>query len=214
MQMNIPVSSAQIEKIKSWLGSGSINIFGLPFAGKDTHGHELAKLFNGTLISGGDILRSQKDAKHVQAHINVGKLAPTDEYMRIVLPFLAQEKFVGNPLILSSVGRWHGEEVGVVKAAEQSNHPLKAVIFLNIGEAEMRKRWKTSLELKDRGERKDDAEHILETRIVEFNEKTGPVIDFYRNRGLLIEVDGMPPRKEVLTAILNQLTARAETETL
>ena len=37
---------AKIAKIKTWLGTGSINIFGLPMSGKDTQGIKLAEALN------------------------------------------------------------------------------------------------------------------------------------------------------------------------
>src|ERR1700676_246985 len=111
-------------KIARWLQSGSINIFGLPFSGKDTHGTTLAKLFDAAFISGGDILRSS-NLSQIKEHIAEGHLAPTDEYLAVVLPFFSRPELNGKPLVLSSVGRWHGEEPNVVQAAAASDHPIK-----------------------------------------------------------------------------------------
>ena len=106
----------QIEKIAEWLGSGSINIFGMPFAGKDTQGELLATALDAVRLSGGEILRNSVIPPHVQEAIDAGNLAPTDEYIDIVLPYLSKQEFAGKPLILSSVGRWKGEEGGVIAA--------------------------------------------------------------------------------------------------
>ena len=198
-----------IDKIKTWLGAGSINLFGLPFAGKDTHGNVLAKQFGGVLISGGDILRNTHSLPHVQKIVSSGVLAPTEEYLQTVLPYFSRQEFKGKPLILSSVGRWHGEEAGVLEATAESGHPLRAVVYIKITEAELRKRHGASDRASDRGQRADDAEHILETRLKEFQEKTVPVIEFYRSQGMLIEVDGLPPITEVSAAILEGLAKHA-----
>jgi len=129
-------------------------------------------------------------------------MAPTDEYLAIILPYLERPEFNGKALILSSVGRWHGEESSVLDAAKKSGHPIKAVIYLSITEAEA---W-NRLALANR-KRDDDAEHILKTRFTEFRDKTLPVIEYYRNLGLLIEVDGIPSREQVTNEILSQLAA-------
>ena len=50
-----------IERIKSWLGSGSINIFGMPFSGKDTVGTRLADVLDGKFLSSGAILREAQE---------------------------------------------------------------------------------------------------------------------------------------------------------
>ncbi len=202
----------KIDTIKTWLGTGSINIFGRPFAGKDTHGRELVTLFNGVLLGGGDILRNSIIPEHVKTLIRAGKLAPTEDYIAIVLPYLSQPQFSDKPLILSSVGRWHGEEEGVLGAAEAAGHPVKAVIYLNIDEDGVRRRWQSKAHTGDRGERHDDTQEILETRLNEYREKTTPVIDFYRNSGLLIEIDSNLDKKVVLDIIIDELYKRATKE--
>src|ERR1700742_3798418 len=101
-----------IKAVKSWLGSGSVNIFGTPYAGKDTHGHRLAEQLDAVLLGGGEILRGGEMPAEVKELHRTGRLFPTDLYFRLVLPFLKQKKFQGRPLILSSVGRRQGEEDG------------------------------------------------------------------------------------------------------
>jgi adenylate kinase len=202
---------AKIETIKTWLDTGSINIFGLPFAGKDTHGKELAEMLDGVVIGGGDIIRSNKEFALINDHINTGALAPTEDYMRIILPYFSKPEFKERPLILSSVGRWHGEEAGVLEASAAAGHPLLVVIYLNISVEELRKRWQAARDGGDRGERRDDAEQVLDKRIDEFQTKTIPVINFYRDQGMLIEVNGLAPVEEVTNEILRQLMARAGT---
>lgn len=192
---------ASIEVITRWLGTGSINIFGLPFSGKDTHGKELSKFFNAPLIGGGDIIRSELGPQALKDHIADGSLAPSGDYLALVLPYLSQDMFTNHPLILSSVGRWHGEEESIMQAAAASGHPIKAVLYLNVSNEEAHRRW----QLAERGRADDATEHILENRFTEFQQKTLPVIEFYREQGLLIEIDGMPPERTVTHDIIEQL---------
>lgn len=188
----------------AWLKSGTLNIFGLPFAGKDTQARRLAEFFDGTPLGGGEILRSSQKA-HVTAHLKTGILTPTEEYLEIVLPFLRQDTFAGKPLILSSVGRWHGEEPGVLQATEQSGHPTKAVIFLNLDEEHIYSRFHDEEARKHRGAREDDDWQVLQIRLKEFRNKTQPVINFYKKKGLLIEVNGNQSPKKVTAEILTKL---------
>ncbi len=195
----------EVERIIKWLGSGSINIFGLPFAGKDTQAHRLADALDASVIAGGDILRSHSDQEKIKELMASGELFPTDFYLGIVLPFLSQPSLVNKPLILSSVGRWHGEEETILKATSDSGHPLKAVIFLSLDETEIWHRFEVSGQQKDRGFRHDDAAHVLEVRLKEFQTKTMPVIDFYRKNNLLVEVDGMQNPEDVTRQIIDRL---------
>jgi adenylate kinase len=207
--VNTSPSQEQIAIIKTWLGSGSINIFGLPYAGKDTHGSTLAELLGAPLLSGGDILRNSAIPPEVKKDLDAGILVPTDDYLRIVTPYLKKPEFEGKPLILSSVGRWIGEEDGVIAATETSGHPIKAVVYLHLSEHTMKKRWAKSQEKDDRGNRADDAEHVIDTRIQEFYAKTLPVVEVYRQQGLLIEVNSDADKDEVLKNILSRLFSRA-----
>lgn len=191
----------KIHTIKSWLGSGSINIFGLPFSGKDTHGSELASFLEGPIIGGGDILRSGTTPQHVLDEINKGNLAPTEEYKSIVLPFLKQEKYEGLPLVLSSVGRWEGEEVSVIEACRESNHDIKAVVHLKIPEKEAKRRWTEN----KRDRHDDSSEEIFDRRLKEFRTKTLPVITAYDKMDLLIEIDATPSIPEVTAVIIDRL---------
>ncbi len=206
--MQQTLSEPQIQQLKNWLGSGSINIFGTPFAGKDTQGKKLAEFFDAPLIGGGEIIRSGNN-EELKASIADGKLAPTDAYLAVVTPYLGQPAFEGKPLILSSVGRWTGEEKVITEAATKSGHPQMAVIFLELTDDEIKKRWQAAHDKKDRGDRDDDRLEALETRLDEFKNKTQPVIDYYEKVGLLIRVNGIQPPDDVTKAIFSALLSFA-----
>jgi adenylate kinase len=195
----------KVDQIKKWLGAGSINIFGRPFAGKDAQGKRLAELFGGNLIGGGDIMRNTTIPESSSSNIRQGKLAPSEDYIAIVLPYLSQSHLASKPLILSSVGRWHGEENGVIKTLEQSGHPLKAVVFLDISNGESHTRWLAREINNDRQSRHDDTEDVLKVRFDEFEGKTVPVLDFYKQHHLLIEVNGTQTRDQVTKDIIEAL---------
>ena len=199
-------NQTQIDAIKNWLGNGSINIFGRPFAGKDSQGRRLTEIFGGNLVGGGEILRGSTIPDYIKEYTHSGHLIPSDDYVNIVLPYLSQPRLADQPLFLSSVGRWSGEEEGVIKALSASSHPLKAVIFLNISNDDSHDRWLARDVNNDRTARHDDTEEVLQTRFDEFQQKTVPVLEHYRNLGMLIEVDGKRTRDEVTQDILDALS--------
>jgi len=205
--------STMQDEIKEWLGSGSINIFGMPFAGKDTQGKKLAELFDGNLMGGGDILRGSSDqlTEADKLCMRDGTLISSEDYSRIVLPYLSKKEFADKPLILSSVGRWLGEEKGVLKATLASDHDMKMVVFLNLTDKHVEQRWNAHKIIGDRGDRHDDTLEILKHRLKEFHNKTMPVIEEYRKLGLLEEIDGELSRDEVTAEILRRLASRAST---
>ncbi len=197
----------RIEIIKKWLGTGSINIFGMPFSGKDTVGIRLAEALGAKFLSSGLILRAaEKEDKEIENEMATGQLVNTDKFRSIVLPYLAKRELGDFPLVLSSVGRWEGEEYDVIEKAAEAGHPIKAVIVLNLSESEVKNRWHASKEAQDRGDRLDDKEeHILDNRIKEFNEKTAPVIETYQKRGLIAPVKAAGDRDEVFANVIEVL---------
>jgi adenylate kinase len=199
----------QIDNIKKWLGSGSINIFGSPFSGKDTQGRKLTEVLNAKLIGGGEILRSSITPEHIQEHLSTGELTPTEDYLKIVLPYLEKPEYRQKPLILSAVGRWKGEEDDVIEATKQAGHPLKAVIFLNLSEDAVWNRWEQSDANGSRGKRSDDSEDTLRVRMREYTKKTLPVIKSYKDKGLLIEVNGNCEANKVGEEIISKLASIA-----
>lgn len=200
---------ANIESIKQWLGTGSINIFGLPMSGKDTQGIRLAEALNAKFLSSGMIIRAmEKQTK--QNTTGDGNLTPTNLFYEWVLPYFERHDLFDYPLVLSSIGRWQGEEDQVMSVAAGSGHEIKAAIILNISEADVENRFKESKVLQDRGDRRDDKDlAVFHNRLQEFRNKTIPVLQHYKALGLLIEVNGDQSRDAVFNEIIAKLAAKA-----
>lgn len=200
---------AKLETIKTWLGTGSINIFGLPMSGKDTQGVRLAEALNAKFLSSGMIIRAM-EAETKQNYSAKGALIPTNIFYEWVLPYLERRDLFKYPLILSSIGRWSGEENQVMSVAAGAGHEIKATILLNISETDAKRRFEVAKTLNDRGDREDDKNpEIFSTRLQEFREKTLPVILHYENLNLLVKVNGNQPRDGVFNEIVEKLYAKA-----
>lgn len=199
----------KIATIKNWLGTGSINIFGMPMSGKDTVGIRLAEDIGAKFLSSGLLIRAEEKSENRDL-TSSGKLIPTEDFYDIVLPYFEREDLKPFPLVMSSVGRWKGEEDTVMKAAEAAEHPIKLVIALNISESDVMNRWQTAKTLGDRGERSDDGKiEVFQTRIEEFKNKTLPVIMRYQQMGLLVSVQADMSRDDVYQAVVDAIYQRA-----
>ena len=195
----------KLARIKSWLGTGSLNVFGLPMSGKDTVGERLAKDLDAKFLSSGIIIRAF-EAEQNQNMTGSGQLIPTNIFYDIILPYFSREEMKNDSLILSSVGRWAGEEDKIMEAAKNGGHEIKAVVLLDLTEADVKNRFEAAKELNDRGGRADDASiEIFETRIREFNEKTVPVLNHYDELKLLIRVPADGSRNEVYSSVVDKL---------
>ena len=202
----------KIAIIKQWLENGSINVFGLPYSGKDTVGVRLAELLGAKFLSSGLILRAaEKEDSVLAGEISNGNLASTQTFRNIILPYFGREELSGAPIILSSVGRWAGEEYPVMEAAKNGGHEIKAVILLNISEDEASKRWDAAKALGDRGDRSDDREkNVLDTCFKDFRVLTMTVIESYLNMGILLPVQAIGSREEVFANVIDSLVKLAQ----
>lgn len=201
-----------INHLKKWLGTGSINIFGIAFSGKDTVGKQLADKLEASFLSSGDIIRQAREtgSEKVKAATTVsdsGVWMPTDEFRELVLPYLYGDEIAGKPLVLSMVGRWIGEEGPVLESLNKGNHPIKAVVVLNLSEKTAWQRRELALDPNSRNQsRLDDTDaHKVQSRFDDFKEKTLPVIEIYKKMGLIIEIDGEQNREKVFSDVVNKL---------
>ena len=195
----------KLEKIKSWLGTGSLNIFGLPMSGKDTVGMRLAEDLQAKFLSSGIIIRAY-EAEQNKDMTGSGKLIPTNTFYDIILPYFSREELHNDSLVLSSVGRWSGEEDKIMEAAKAGGHEIKAVMMLDLTEEEVKNRFEAAKELNDRGERADDANiEVFETRLAEFREKTMPVLNHYDELKMLVKVPASGSRDAVYTNVVDRL---------
>lgn len=195
----------KIIAIKEWLGTGSINIFGLPMSGKDTVGLRFAETIGAKFLSSGLIIRANEEqtGKNMTGS---GALIPTDVFYDLVLPYFEREDLKDFPLVLSSVGRWSGEETEVMTVAKNAGHEVKAAVILQISENDVFSRWEAAHLLGDRGLRADDKDKkVFDHRIEEFREKTMPVVKHYQDLGLLIHVNADQERDAVLIDLVNKL---------
>ena len=198
----------RLQKIKTWLGTGSINIFGMPMSGKDTVGVRLAEDIGGRFLSSGLIIRSM-EAMNNRHLTDRGELIDTNIFYDWVLPYFDKEELKDSALVLSSIGRVYGEEDVVIERARLSGHPIKIAVALNISEASVIERWKTVAtvdEINNRGARLDDNSlEVFENRLKEFRNKTVPVLLHYRAMGILVEVHANADRETVYRETIDQI---------
>ncbi|PVG84664.1 adenylate kinase [Nocardioides gansuensis] len=167
-------------------------IMGPPGAGKGTQAKFIAEHFGIPAISTGDIFRanvSQGTPLGVEAKrfMDAGEYVPdqiTNEMVRnrIAEPD-ADPGFLldGYPRTLAQV-----EELDDMIA--DTGHKLDAVLALTVDRDEIVQRLLARAEIEGRA---DDTEEVIRRRQELYLEETKPLIEIYRDRGLLIEVDGM-----------------------
>lgn len=165
----------------------------------------LAEDLQAKFLSSGIIIRAY-EAEQNEDMTGSGKLIPTNTFYDIILPYFSREELRNDSLVLSSVGRWSGEEDKIMEAAKTGGHEIKAVVMLDLTEEEVKNRFEAAKELNDRGERADDANiEVFETRLAEFRKKTMPVLNHYDELKMLVKVPASGNRDEVYTNVIDRL---------
>ena len=180
----------------------NIALFGPPGAGKGTQSEFLIKEYNLFYISTGDLLRKEMAGRtrlglEAQSIIAAGGLV-SDEIIVQIIENTITDNPGSNGFLFDGFPRTYIQAYILEGLMLKLHTSLNCLISLSVPEAESVTR------LLNRGKtsgRSDDNETVIRNRLREYNEKTRPVLQFYRDRGLYVEVDGSAPVGEVRARI-------------
>lgn len=175
-----------------------IILIGIQGSGKSTQGNLLSEKLSLPYLSTGHIFREIAKEKtpfgrYVKETLNAGVLIPDDKTLEIVTDYLGRDEYKSG-YILDGFPR-------TVKQAEQFNEKIDHVIYLNVSDREAL--WRLSYR---EDEREDETLLALRKRIELFHELTEPVLDFYREKELLIEIDGEKEIEEINDEIMSKIS--------
>ncbi|HAF62936.1 MAG TPA: adenylate kinase [Anaerolineaceae bacterium] len=213
-----------------------IVLLGPPGAGKGTQAERIAEELSIPHVSSGDLFRENLGnetelGKKAKGFMDSGKLVPDEITISMVAerlsrtdckdgalldgfprtPFQAQEldailKKNGNviccvPYIMVSdqdllerlTGRWTCKAAGHIY--HQTFNPPKDSGICDIDGSALY-------------QRDDDKKETIEKRLAVFHEQTAPLIEYYREKDLLVEVDGTQPIEKVTEAILKSVQSK------
>jgi len=183
-------------------------ILGPPGAGKGTQAARLAAHYGIPAVSTGDIFRaniSQGTPLGVQVKeiLDSGGYVSDEITNAMVRDRLAQDDaepgflLDGYPRTLSQV-----EELdGMIR---HTGHELDAAVVLTVDADEIVARLVQRADVEGRA---DDTEDVIRRRQQVYVEQTEPLIEVYRTRGLLHEIDGMGGVEKVTQRIFDALDA-------
>ena len=169
----------------------NIALFGPPGAGKGTQSEFLIKKYNLFYISTGDLLRKEMAGKtklglEAQSIIAAGGLV-SDEIIVQIIEKTITENPGSNGFLFDGFPRTYIQAYILEGLMLKLHTALSCLISLAVPEEESVRR------LLARGitsGRSDDNEVVIRNRLKEYNQKTLPVLQFYRDRGIYVEVDG------------------------
>jgi adenylate kinase len=167
-----------------------------PGGGKGTQGERLAEFYHIEHISSGDVLRAEAEqdtplGREVAEYQRRGDLVPDQIVFDLVIPIMAAAAARGGYL-LDGFPRTLSQAVKAFDIARRGDFTLDAAVYLDVPEQVLVER------LADRA-RPDDTADVIRHRLEVFAATTSPLVAYYRDRGILLEVDGNQPL-DVITA--------------
>jgi adenylate kinase len=185
-------------------GGGRLKVvlLGPPGSGKGTQAAVLSQKIGVPAISTGELLREAVTVgtdlgRRVEGIMNAGGLVDDDTITEVVRERLAR-RTDGRGFLLDGYPRSlpQAEILDQILAGDRER--LDAVVLVNVPEEELVRR---ALARK----RRDDVEDVVRERLRVYREVTMPVIGYYRQRGLLREIDGHLPITDVTGRMLSAL---------
>lgn len=190
-------------------GSARFLIVGPQGSGKGTQGVLVAEAFGVPQVATGDIFRANvaggtELGNRVQAIIEAGDLVPDALTSELVRDRLEQAD-AARGFLLDGYPRNRGQVDDLDAFLTAHGEALDAVIELEVPRAESIARLQQRAA--DQG-RTDDTEEVIANRLAIYERETAPILDVYRERGIVVRVDGVGSLDEVTERIFSALAAR------
>lgn len=206
-----------------------IILLGPPGAGKGTQAAALARAEGVAHIATGDILRAHvrqgtELGRLAKGYMDRGELVPDEVILGIVRERM-QEEDARRGYIFDGFPRTVVQADGLGRLLDELDRPLEAVVNIRVPDEVLVERAVGRRSCPECGEiyhvrtrpprvegvcdrcgaqlvqRSDDNEATVRNRLAVYHRQTAPLIDYYRERGLLRDVDGTRSVAEVSAAI-------------
>ncbi|MCX6346570.1 MAG: adenylate kinase [Actinobacteria bacterium] len=208
-------------------------LLGAPGVGKGTQAKKIASRYGIAHVSTGDILRTEIGngsilGKKAEEFVHSGKLVPDALIIDMIREEFKTDKFKtgflmdGFPRTLEQAQKFGtllaeleisiDKVVNIIVDENEIINRITSRIVCN----DCKKIFKIS-DFKDKtnltcdicgsslNKRKDDSEEIIKNRLEVYKKQTEPLVEFYRELGLLEEVDGLGTENEIFERILARL---------
>lgn len=169
-----------------------------PGAGKGTQGPGLADAHGVPYIATGDMLRAHVTegtplGLAAKSYMDRGELVPDDLVVEMVLDRITNpDRLTG--FVLDGFPRTIAQAEAAYEWGKVAGSTFHAVLVLTVPDEELLRR------IVERGRlsgRSDDDVETFKHRLEVYHDETEPLIQYYRSRGILIEVDGTGTVDEV-----------------
>ncbi len=201
-----------------------IVMLGPPGAGKGTQAKKLAQELDLVHVSSGDLFRENLKnetelGKLAQQYMNQGELVPDDVTIRMVEERLSRTD-CEEGAVLDGFPRTPAQAKALDELLEELGGGVTLVPYIKVPDEELVARlsgrwmspsgrvyhekynpptvkWIDDIDGSQLYQREDDKPETVRHRIEVYKEQTAPLIDYYREKSLLVEIDGSQPIEDV-----------------
>jgi len=212
-----------------------IVLMGPPGAGKGTQAEIISEKLSIPHISSGDLFRENLKndtelGKKARAFMDSGKLVPDDVTISMVAERLSRQD-CKNGALLDGFPRTPFQANELDKILKENGNAINCVPYIKVSDRDLLERLTGRWTCKAAGhiyhekfnppknpgicdidgsplyQREDDKKETIEKRLAVFHEQTAPLVEYYREKNLLVEVDGTRPIEEVSETLLKTVRA-------
>jgi adenylate kinase len=186
-------------------------IMGPPGAGKGTQARFIAEHFKIPAISTGDIFRANVSAGtelglEAKRYMDAGEYVP-DEVTNLMVRNRIDEPDAVTGFLLDGYPRTLAQVEELDGMIRFTGHRLDAVVCLTVDQDEIVSRLLQRAQVEGRA---DDTEDVIRRRQEIYLEQTEPLIAVYKQRDIVVEIDGMGEVSDVTERIFEALDVVAE----
>jgi adenylate kinase len=211
-------------------------LLGAPGAGKGTQADAIVREFGFKHVASGDVMRAMREEQtplgaKVREYYDKGLLVPDDVVIEAML-----SKVTGDApgYLLDGFPRTLAQAQALDAALEREGRKIDNVVYINVSEDELLDRLTGRWLCRNCGavyhernnppkvagkcdrcggelyQRPDDTREAGQTRLKVYFDQTAPLIDYYRGKGILTEVNGEQPIDAVERDLLAGLRKRMD----
>jgi len=185
----------------------NIILIGLPGSGKGTQSKKISEQLGLEHICTGDLIREEQSKGSAIGELATrladhGNFLPDD-----IVTTLVKQKIIDSTNKVGFVFDGYPRNVDQAKYLDEFLYnrktPIAHLINIVVSDETVKNRI---IERDKKENRPDDKLEIIPIRINNYKNKTAPIIDYFKNRKPIIDVDGEKPENEVFEDIKNAIS--------
>lgn len=186
-------------------------LFGPPGSGKGTQSEKLIAKYGLKHLSTGDLLRNEICSqttlgKEAQNFMDKGHLVP-DEVVIGMISSALDENREAKGFLFDGFPRTSAQAKALDELLKLKKAPIAAMLALDVSEEELVKRLLKRGETSGRSD--DNNESVIRARIIEYQNKTAVVADYYKQFNKVVMVKGEGTIDNIFERLCTEIDQRA-----